>query len=171
MHMPENLPDYFLIDTQPKARITPTVVTEACRQIKRNRTQYLRDIPTEQIITIIARLSENWRDEHFPFRKLALELCPEKTGFSHASLTHGMDRFFSRITEDSLYNLMTQEFGDSRRIDPNNRNTCFTDFFRGRHAGFHQDPQRLNQAGGAAGKYRSQFGQGGASARFGNRRI
>ena len=79
MHMPENLPDYFLIDTQPKARITPTVVTEACRQLKRNRTQYLRDIPSEQIITMIARLSENWRDAHFPFRKLALEASPEKT--------------------------------------------------------------------------------------------
>ena len=117
MHMPDNLPDYFLIDTQPKARITPTVVTEACRQLKRNRTQYLRDIPTEQIITKIARLSENWRDAHFPFRKLALESSPEKTGFSRASLAYGMDRFFSRVTEDSLHNLMTQEFGDSRRMD------------------------------------------------------
>jgi len=117
MHMPENLPDYFLIDTQPKARITPLVVTEACRQLKRNRTQYLRDTPTGQIITMIARLSENWRDDHFPFRKTALQHSVEKTGFSSASLAHGIDRFFSRITEDNLHNLMTQELGDSRRMD------------------------------------------------------
>ncbi len=115
--MTEDIPDYFLIDTQPEARITPSVITEACRQLKRNRTQYLRDIPTEQIITMIARLAENWRDDHFPFRKMALESSTEKTGFSSASLAHGMDRFFLRITEDNLHNLMTQEFGDSRRMD------------------------------------------------------
>ena len=115
--MTEGIPDYFLIDTQPEARITPSVVTEACRQLKRNRAQYLRDIPTEQIITMIARLAENWRDDHFPFRKMALESNAEKTGFSSASLAHGMDRFFLRITEDNLHNLMTQEFGDSRRMD------------------------------------------------------
>jgi hypothetical protein len=115
--MAEGIPDYFLIDTQPEARITPSVITEACRQLKRNRTQYLRDIPTEQIITMIARLAGNWRDDHFPFRKRALESSAEKTGFSSASLAHGMDRFFLRITEDNLHNLMTQEFGDSRRMD------------------------------------------------------
>ena len=115
--MAEGIPDYFLIDTQPEARITPSVITEACRQLKRNRTQYLRDIPTEQIITMIARLAENWCDDHFPFRKMALESSTEKTGFSSASLAHGMDRFFLRITEDNLHNLMTQEFGDSRRMD------------------------------------------------------
>ncbi len=115
--MAEGIPNYFLIDTQPEARITPSVVTEACRQLKRNRTQYLRDIPTGQIITMAACLAENWRDDHFPFRKMALESSAEKTGFSSASLAHGMDRFFSRITEDNLHNLMTQEFGDSRRMD------------------------------------------------------
>ena len=49
--MRDALPNYFLLDTQPEARLTPEVVTEACRQLKRNRAQYLRDMPTEEVIT------------------------------------------------------------------------------------------------------------------------
>ena len=40
------LPNYYLIDTQPEARLSPGMVTEACKQIKRNRLQYAREITT-----------------------------------------------------------------------------------------------------------------------------
>ena len=115
--MRDALPNYFLLDTQPEARLTPEVVTEACRQLKRNRAQYLRDMPTEQVITLLSRLAENWQDDLFPFRKMALEAEPTVTGFSRPSLAHGLDRFFARITEDNLHNLIAQELGDSRRLD------------------------------------------------------
>ena len=115
--MRDALPNYFLLDTQPEARLTPEVVTEACRQLKRNRAQYLRDMPTEQVITLLSRLAENWQDDLFPFRKMALEAEPTVTGFSRPSLAHGLDRFFGRITEDNLHNLIAQELGDSRRLD------------------------------------------------------
>lgn len=115
--MPKGLPNYFLIDTQPEARLTPGMVTEACRQLIRNRTQYLRDMETDQTITILSRIAENWQDELYPFRKMALDGCPEETGFTRETLTRGLDRFFSRITEDSLHNLIAQDLGDSRRMD------------------------------------------------------
>lgn len=115
--MRDTLPNYFLLDTQPEARLTPDIITEACRQLKRNRAQYLRDMPTAQVITHLARLAENWQDDLFPFRKMALDADPTLTGFSRPSLAHGLDRFFARITEDSLHNLVAQEFGDSRRLD------------------------------------------------------
>mgnify|MGYP004409585019 FL=1 len=57
--MRDALPNYFLLDTQPEARLTPEVITEACRQLKRNRAQYLRDMPTEEVITHLSRLAEN----------------------------------------------------------------------------------------------------------------
>ena len=111
------LPNYFIIDTQPEARLTPSMVTEACRQLKRNRTQYLRDISTAQTITLLAQLADNWQDDLFPFRKTALEASQEARGFSPASMARGLGDFFSRITEENLHNFMAQELGDSRRLD------------------------------------------------------
>ena len=111
------LPNYFLVDTQPKARLSPEMVTEACRQLKRNRVQYLRDTPTEQAVKMLARLADNWRDDLFPMRKLALAHGSAQTGFSKPSLVRGLDQFFGRITEESLHNLIAQALGASRRLD------------------------------------------------------
>jgi hypothetical protein len=111
------LPNYYLIDTQPEARLSPGMITEACKQIKRNRLQYAREISTEQTISVLARLAENWQDDLFPFRKLALRAEQVTTGFSPQSLAKGLDVFFGRITEDSLHNLIAQDLGDSRRLD------------------------------------------------------
>jgi len=111
------LPNYFLIDTQPEAQITPSIVTEACKQIKRNRLQYICEMTTDQSIGVLARLAENWQDDLYPFRKLALRAEQATTGFSPQSLAKGLDAFFSRITEDSLHNLIAQDLGDSRRLD------------------------------------------------------
>ena len=131
-----DLPNYFIIDTQPEARLSPGMITEACRQLKRNRAQYLRDIPTAQTITLLAQLADNWRDDLFPFRKMALEAGQEATGFSSASLARGLDEFFARITEENLHNLITQELGDPRRLDaplatPEERADNRTAFARG----------------------------------------
>ncbi len=115
--MMDDLPNYFLLDTQPEAQLTPGIITEACRQLKRNRVQYLRDMPTEHVVTLIARIADNWRDDLFPFRKLALNSSQDETGFSKPTLARGLDQFFGRITEESLHNLIAQDLGDPRRLD------------------------------------------------------
>lgn len=112
-----DLPNYFIIDTQPEAPLSPQLITEACRQLKRNRIQYLRDFPTAHTITLLAQLAENWQDALYPFRIKALKAGQQSTGFSPESLARGLDEFFARITEDSLHNLVTQELGDPRRLD------------------------------------------------------
>ncbi len=111
------LPNYFLIDVPAEARLSPSMLREALRQIKRNRRQYILDMSTEDVVKVLARLADNWRDDLFPFRKHALEAGPAATGFSRETLRRGLDQFFGRITEDSLYNLLAQEFGDARRLD------------------------------------------------------
>ncbi len=112
-----NLPNYFLADLPPEAALTPAMVTEACRALKRNRERYLLDRPTPQLVRVIARIADNWRDDEFPFRKLALDLGPAATGFSRATLTAGLDTFFARLTEENLNLLLEQELGDTRRMD------------------------------------------------------
>ena len=112
-----DLPNFFLIDVPPEARLEPGMLREALRQIKRNRRQYIREMPTEDVVKVIARLASNWCDNLFPFRKYALEKGPEATGFSRETLGKGLDQFFGRITEDSLHNLLSQELGDPQRLD------------------------------------------------------
>lgn len=116
--MPElNLPNYYLIDVPADAQLSPSMLREALRQIKRNRLQYIRDMSTEDVVKIIARLANNWRDDLFPFRQYALEAGPGATGFSSETIRRGLDQFFDRLTEDNLYNLLAQEFGNARRLD------------------------------------------------------
>ena len=112
-----NLPNYFLADLPPEAALTPAMVAEACRALKRNRERYLLDRPTPQLVRVIARIADNWRDDEFPFRKLALDLGPAATGFSRATLVAGLDTFFARLTEENLNLLLEQELGDTRRMD------------------------------------------------------
>ncbi len=112
-----NLPNYFLADLPPEAVLTPAIITEACRTLKRNRERYLLDRPTPQLVRVIARIADNWRDAEFPFRKLALDLGPSETGFSRATLAAGLDTFFARLTEENLNLLLEQELGDTRRLD------------------------------------------------------
>ena len=112
-----NLPNYFLADLPPEAALTSAMVTEACRALKRNRERYLLDRPTPQLVRVIARIADNWRDDEFPFRKLALDLGPAATGFSRATLVAGLDTFFARLTEENLNLLLEQELGDTRRMD------------------------------------------------------
>ncbi|MBR90822.1 MAG: hypothetical protein CMO66_06085 [Verrucomicrobiales bacterium] len=114
---PLDLPNYFLIDIPIEARLNPAMLREALRQIKRNRRQYIRDMSTDDVVKILARLADNWRDNLFPFRQHALEHGPKQMGFSRETLSRGLDQFFERITEDSLHNLLAQEFGDARRLD------------------------------------------------------
>mgnify|MGYP001178624817 CR=1 FL=1 len=116
--MPDlDLPNYFLIDVPAEAPLSPAMLREALRQIKRNRRQYIRDMSTDDVVKVLARLADNWRDNLFPFRQHALEHGPAATGFSRETLANGLDLFFGRITEDSLHNLLAQEFGDARRLD------------------------------------------------------
>ena len=88
------LPNFFLIDVPPEARLDPGMLREALRQIKRNRRQYILEISTEDVVKVIARLANNWCDDLFPFRKFALEVGPEATGFSRETLRKGLDQFF-----------------------------------------------------------------------------
>lgn len=111
------LPNYFLVDLPPEATLSATMIAEACVTLKRNRTQYLAGRSTSQMVKLLAELAENWLQPEYPFRKLALELGPAATGFSHATLVRGLDSFFQELTRDNLHALLVQELGHAHRLD------------------------------------------------------
>ncbi len=111
------LPNYFLADLPPEATISPALLGEACLTLKRNREQYLASRTTDQIIKVLSHVAEGWLQPESPFRELALRDGPGLTGFGRVTLQRGLDSFFSKLTKESLRAWLTQELGDTRRLD------------------------------------------------------
>jgi Acyl-CoA reductase (LuxC) len=112
-----NLPNYFLADLPPEATLSPTMIAEACQTLKRNREHYLLNRSTESLIKVLSNVADSWLETDNKFRKLALELGPTQTGFSHETLARGLDNFFKQLTRENFHALLVQEFGDAKRLD------------------------------------------------------
>ncbi|HKQ37530.1 MAG TPA: acyl-CoA reductase [Verrucomicrobiae bacterium] len=115
--MNEALPDYFLADLPRDAVLTPDMVAEACRNLKSNRARFLADRTTASVIQLLSGLGEDWLVGDFPFRKQAIEQSVSLTGFPPATLTRGLDAFFSQVTPDNLETLLDQELDHPLRLD------------------------------------------------------
>ena len=112
-----NLPNYFLADLPPEATLTPQMITEACATLKHNREQYLASRSTQSLVNVIAEVADNWLNEAYPFRKLALEQGPKATGFSRGTLSGGLGDFFKQLTVENLNALLVQDLGHLKRLD------------------------------------------------------
>jgi hypothetical protein len=108
-----NLPNYFLADLPPEATLSPAMVTEACRTLKRNRARYLAQRSTHSLVGVLCDVAEAWLKPDNAFRRLALESGPEKTGFFRATLQKGLDNFFHQFTPENFHALLVQELGDA----------------------------------------------------------
>jgi hypothetical protein len=112
-----NLPNYFLAGLPPEATLSPGMLREACLTLKRNREQYLAGRTTDQIVRVLTSVADAWLQSDNPFRKLALDQGPAKTGFQRATLEKGLDNFFKQFTRENFGALLTQELGDAKRLN------------------------------------------------------
>jgi hypothetical protein len=112
-----NLPNYFLADLPPEATLTPQMITEAGATLKHNREQYLAARSTQGMVNLIAEVADNWLNEAYLFRTLALEQGPKATGFSRGTLQAGLDGFFKQLTGENLNTLIVQDLGHAKRLD------------------------------------------------------
>jgi len=106
-----NLPNYFLADLPPEATLSPMMIAAACHTLKRNREKYLLTRTTEDLVKILCEVAVEWLQPENKFRRLALELGPEQTGFSQATLARGLDAFFRRFTPENFQALLAQDLG------------------------------------------------------------
>lgn len=112
-----NLPNYFLADLPPEATLSPAMIEEACRTLKRNREQYLLRRSTDGVVKLLCEVAESWLRPENKFRRLALETGPGQTDFSRQTLANGLDNFFRQFTPENFHALLVQEFGDAKRLD------------------------------------------------------
>ena len=112
-----NLPNYFLADLPPDATLSVAMIGEACATLKRNRARYLAERPTENLVRILSEVAAGWLQSESPFRTLALELGPAQTGFGRETLVNGLDHLFGQLTREHLHALLTQDLGDTHRLD------------------------------------------------------
>jgi hypothetical protein len=112
-----NLPNYFIADLPPEHLFTPTLVTEACQTLKRNREQYLLGRSTSSIVGVLAATARSWLQPDNPFRNLALQRGVAETGFSEMTLARGLETFFQQFTAENLNALITQDLGHAERLD------------------------------------------------------
>jgi hypothetical protein len=114
---PLKLPEYFLADLPREAAMTPGLITEACRTLKRNRASYLEGRTTGSIVQTLDGIGREWLEADSPFRRHALADGPAATGFSPAVLAAGLDHFFQQLTAEKLEGLLRQELGHLHRLD------------------------------------------------------
>src|SRR6267142_2704945 len=112
-----NLPNYFLADLPQEATLTPTMITEACQTLKRNRERYLANRSTQSIVAVLCNVAKDWLTTDFEFRKLALDQGPKATGFSRETLASGLDAFFKELTKENFEALLEQDLGNAQRLD------------------------------------------------------
>lgn len=117
MIYPVNLPNYFLADLPREATLSPAMITEACRTLRRNRERYLAQRTTHQLVQVLAEVANGWLQSDNRFRKFALESGPAETSFSHATLAKGLNNFFRQFTPANVSELLEQELGHARRLD------------------------------------------------------
>jgi hypothetical protein len=108
-----NLPNYFLADLPPEATLSPTMIASACDALKRNRDKFLLPRSPEDIVMLLCAIADGWLQPENQFRKLALELGPEQTGFSRAVLERGLNGFFRQFTPENFQSLLRQDLGDA----------------------------------------------------------
>src|SRR5215208_6667874 len=112
-----NLPDYFLADLPAEAELSPTIISEACQTLRRNRERYLVTRSTQNLIATLSDVAKDWLAPDFPFRKIALEHAPSMTCFSQATIAAGLDAFFRQLTRENLLALLVQDLGHPARLD------------------------------------------------------
>jgi hypothetical protein len=111
-----HLPNHFLADS-PELPVTPEILVETCRNLRRNRERYLATQKTETLIALLCEVAGEWRRQENKFRKLALTDGPAATGFSRATIERGLDALFAQFTPENFRALLVQEFGDAARLD------------------------------------------------------
>lgn len=86
-------------------------------QLKDSADRYLRRLPVNYIVDVIAEAARRWLDPIDQFRREAEDLLPVITGFSGSTITLLLDQMFHGYTAERLSALLNQELRDPLALD------------------------------------------------------
>ncbi len=90
---------------------------EAIAAARRAAAVHLRRRSVADILRVIERVATNWARSDYPARQLAERVLPAVTGFSSATVRHGLPLLLGGLHADALRHLLDMELGHADTLD------------------------------------------------------
>jgi hypothetical protein len=97
--------------------VTRAIVEELTDQLKKNREEYLSQLPIERIIAILDEASQRWLDRDYPYRKVALQTIPVVTGFSREVVEASIDVEMESSLREDMWRTLYSEIENPLYLD------------------------------------------------------
>ncbi|MBI3810966.1 MAG: hypothetical protein HY283_01995 [Nitrospirae bacterium] len=97
--------------------LTATTLSDVINHLLAAQEQYLSRQPIENVLEIIDVAVARWLKPDDPMRRTAEQTLPEITGLSPAMVRLGLTRMLEGYRKKTLYSILDEELGDSRRLD------------------------------------------------------
>ena len=93
------------------APLTSEDVVEISRRAHAARARMIA-YPQDKVLALLGRIQKLWKGEDSPYRKRAMEVLPEATGFSRPMLELGLEELVWTLDSDILRQKLAVELGD-----------------------------------------------------------
>jgi hypothetical protein len=97
--------------------VTRAVVEELAHHLKKNRGEYLAQLPIERIVAILDQASRRWLDRDYPYRKLALRTIPVVTGFTPEVVETSIDVEMESSLGEDMWKALCSEIVNPLYLD------------------------------------------------------
>jgi hypothetical protein len=97
--------------------MTRALVEELADRLKKNREEYLAELPIERIIAILDEASRRWLDRDYPYRQLALRTIPVVTGLSTEVVETSIDVEMESSRGEDMWRALCSEIANPLYLD------------------------------------------------------
>jgi len=97
--------------------VTRAIVEELADHLKKNREEYLAQLPIERIVAILDEASRRWLDRDYPYRKLALRTIPVVTGFTPEVVEASIDVEMESSLGEDMWKALCSEIANPLYLD------------------------------------------------------
>jgi hypothetical protein len=97
--------------------LTRAFVEDLADQLKKNREEYLAELPLERIIAVLDEASRRWLDRDYTRRQLALRTIPVVTGFSPEMVAASIDVEMESSLGEDMWRALHSEIADPLYLD------------------------------------------------------
>lgn len=97
--------------------LTKDKLEDICHQVKKNRSEYLNHLTTDEIVGILDQAIQLWLNPDYPLRRLAESVIPLITGYDAEVIRLELKRFLRGFRKKDLYRFLDEEFDNPGMLD------------------------------------------------------